>query len=45
MFNLGWPELLLILLVLLLIFGAGRLPKIAKSLGEAFRELKKGLKR
>ena len=44
MFNIGWPELLLILLVILLLFGAGRLPELARQLGKAIRELKKNLK-
>jgi len=37
----GW-EILIILLVVMLIFGASRLPKIARGLGESTRELKKG---
>lgn len=44
MFNIGWPELVLILLVCLLLFGANRLPEVARSLGKAAREVKKGLK-
>ena len=44
MFNLGWPELLLILLVILLLFGAGRLPELARQFGKAIRELKQSLK-
>ena len=43
MFGIGLPELLVILLVLLLLFGASRLPEIGKSLGEAIREFKKGM--
>ena len=39
----GWPELLIVLLVIVLLFGSTRLPKLAKSLGEASREFKKGL--
>lgn len=39
----GAPELLLILAILLLLFGATRLPKIARSIGESAGELKKGL--
>ncbi len=44
MFNIGWPELILILFVCLLLFGAGRLPEIAQQLGKAIREFKKSLK-
>jgi sec-independent protein translocase protein TatA len=40
--DLGWPELLIILLIVLLLFGASRLPKIARSLGQSGRELKDG---
>jgi len=38
--NLGAPELLLILVIVLLVFGAGRLPKLARSLGEARTEFR-----
>lgn len=44
MFNIGWPELILILFVCLLLFGAGRLPEIARQLGKAIQEFKKSLK-
>ena len=40
--NLGGPELLIILLVVLLIFGGTKLPKLARSLGQAQNELRKG---
>jgi sec-independent protein translocase protein TatA len=41
--NLGPTELLIILGIVLLLFGATRLPKLAKSLGQASSEFKKGL--
>ena len=41
--NLGPTELLIILGIVLLLFGASRLPKLAKSLGQASSEFKKGL--
>ena len=41
--SLGPTELLIILVIVLLLFGASRLPKLAKSLGEASREFKKGI--
>ena len=44
MFGIGLPELLIILLVCLLLFGANRLPEIGKSLGDGIREFKKAMK-
>jgi sec-independent protein translocase protein TatA len=41
--NLGLPELLIVLAVVLLLFGSTRLPKLAKSLGQASKEFKKGI--
>ena len=41
--GIGAPELIIILIVVLLLFGANKLPKLAKSLGEAQREFKKGV--
>jgi sec-independent protein translocase protein TatA len=43
MLGLGLPEILLILVIALLIFGAARLPEIGKSLGKALSEFKKGM--
>ena len=42
--NLGLGELLVILLIVLLLFGAKRLPEIARGLGKSMHEFKKGLK-
>ena len=39
-FNIGMPELIIILLVVLLLFGASRLPKLAKSIALSIREFK-----
>jgi sec-independent protein translocase protein TatA len=40
--SIGAPELLILLLIVLLVFGGAKLPKLARSLGEAQREFKKG---
>lgn len=42
--SIGVPELLLILAVLLLLFGARKLPDIARSFGRSTNEFKKGLR-
>lgn len=41
--NIGVPQLLLILLIVLLLFGSRKLPGLAKSVGSSMRELRKGL--
>ncbi|HEY4411344.1 MAG TPA: twin-arginine translocase TatA/TatE family subunit [Acidimicrobiia bacterium] len=38
--NLGPTELIIILLIVMLLFGAARLPKLAKSLGESAKEFR-----
>jgi sec-independent protein translocase protein TatA len=43
MFGLGFPELIVIFVVALLIFGPSKLPSLGKSLGEAIRGFKKAL--
>lgn len=42
--SLGAPELLIVLVVILVLFGGAKLPKLARSLGEAQSEFKKGIK-
>jgi sec-independent protein translocase protein TatA len=41
--NLGAPELLIVLLVILVLFGGAKLPKLARSLGQAQTEFKRGI--
>jgi len=43
MFGLGAQELLVILVIVLIMFGANRLPELAKSLGASLKEFKKGV--
>ena len=42
--SLGVQELLIILLIVVLIFGASKLPQLGKGLGEGIRNFKKGIK-
>jgi sec-independent protein translocase protein TatA len=42
--NLGAPELLIMLLVILVLFGGAKLPNLARSLGQAQTEFKKGIR-
>ena len=44
MFGLGMPELVIIFLVVLFLFGGNRLVEIAKGLGSSIKEFKKSLK-
>ncbi|KPK69817.1 hypothetical protein AMJ87_09845 [candidate division WOR_3 bacterium SM23_60] len=41
--HIGWQEILIILLIALLLFGAKRIPELAKGLGKGIREFRKGL--
>ena len=41
MLNIGAGELILILVVVLIVFGHGKLPEVAKSMGKAMREFRK----
>jgi sec-independent protein translocase protein TatA len=40
----GWPQLLIVLVIVLLVFGAKRLPEVGRSLGSGMREFKDGIK-
>ena len=42
--DIGWQELLIIFVILLLLFGATRLPALSKSLGQSIRGFKQGMK-
>jgi sec-independent protein translocase protein TatA len=41
--NIGPTELIIVLAIVLLLFGSTRLPKLARSLGQASKEFKKGV--
>lgn len=42
--SLGVPELMIVFLIVVVLFGASRLPQIGKGLGEGIRNFKKGMK-
>jgi sec-independent protein translocase protein TatA len=44
MFGLGLPEILLVLVIIILIFGTSRIPELGRGLGEGIRNFKKSLK-
>jgi sec-independent protein translocase protein TatA len=39
----GWQEILLILLIIIILFGASRIPEIMKAMGKGVKEFKKGM--
>jgi len=41
MAGLGWQELVIVLVIIMIIFGAGKLPEVAKSLGQGVKEFKR----
>ena len=40
--DIGWPELVIVLVILLLLFGSTKLPKLTRSLGQSAKELRDG---
>lgn len=42
--NIGWPEILIIAVVLLVLFGGAFLPKVGKEIGQSGKEIKKASK-
>ena len=40
MMGLGWQELVIVLVIIMIIFGAGKLPEVASSLGQGVKEFK-----
>ncbi|HXX56781.1 MAG TPA: twin-arginine translocase TatA/TatE family subunit [Thermodesulfovibrionales bacterium] len=43
MFGLGLPEMMIILVIALVMFGPSKLPSLGRSIGEAIRGFKKGI--
>lgn len=44
MFGLGWTELTIIMVIIMIIFGVGKLPEVGAGLGKGIREFKKATK-
>ncbi|SHJ28891.1 sec-independent protein translocase protein TatA [Malonomonas rubra DSM 5091] len=44
MFGLGTTEMLIILVLVMVVFGAGKLPQVGSALGQGLRDFKKGMR-
>ncbi|MBN1829653.1 MAG: twin-arginine translocase TatA/TatE family subunit [Deltaproteobacteria bacterium] len=44
MFGIGMPELIIILVIILIIFGAGKLPEIGSAFGKGIKNFKKSMR-
>lgn len=44
MFGLGFPEIILILVIVILIFGTSRIPELGRGLGEGIKNFRKSIK-
>jgi len=42
--NIGFPELIVIAIIALLVFGAGKLPEVGSQIGKSIKEFKKAMK-
>ena len=42
--NIGFPEMIVILIIILIVFGPGKLPELGSKIGKSFKEFKKALK-
>jgi sec-independent protein translocase protein TatA len=43
MFDIGVPELILVLIIVLVLFGGKKIPELTRSIGQAIREFKNGM--
>jgi sec-independent protein translocase protein TatA len=41
--NFGWPEILIVLVIVVLLFGVGRISKVGSELGQGIRKFREGL--
>ncbi len=44
MFNIGPPELFIIFVIILLVFGGKKIPEVARAMGKGMREFKRGMR-